>query len=165
MKMLTVRQPWASLIVFGEMQYENRKWTTDYRGPLVIHAAERMYPGARKIIPPDDLEILLPPVAFSCRDDWSGDCCYDDLPLGKAIGVAELVDVLSFDRMTARQREDWSACGPFCWKLRNARPFTTGGICCSGRTGLFDPPADVAAEAREALRSSRRPAGASWARW
>src|SRR5262245_40368428 len=39
MKALTIRQPYASLIALGAKHYETRTWTTDYRGPLLIHAA------------------------------------------------------------------------------------------------------------------------------
>jgi hypothetical protein len=35
---LTVRQPWAELIITGRKSIEVRKWWTDYRGPLWIHA-------------------------------------------------------------------------------------------------------------------------------
>ena len=40
MKALTIRQPWASLIVDGEKRVENRTWPTKYRGPLLIHAGK-----------------------------------------------------------------------------------------------------------------------------
>ena len=36
MKALSVDQPWASLIARGEKTIEIRKWTTTYRGPLLI---------------------------------------------------------------------------------------------------------------------------------
>lgn len=39
MMALSVRQPWASLIVAGIKRVENRTWTTDYRGPLLVHAS------------------------------------------------------------------------------------------------------------------------------
>ena len=41
MKILTVRQPWASLIVAGLKDVENRPWSTKYRGRLGNHAAMR----------------------------------------------------------------------------------------------------------------------------
>ena len=41
MKALSVRQPYAWLIVAGHKPIENRTWRTRYRGPLVIHAASR----------------------------------------------------------------------------------------------------------------------------
>jgi hypothetical protein len=36
---LSVRQPWAQLIVAGVKPIENRPWSTAYRGPLFIHAS------------------------------------------------------------------------------------------------------------------------------
>jgi len=39
MKALSVRQPWAYLIVTGEKPVENRGWSSAYFGPLLIHAA------------------------------------------------------------------------------------------------------------------------------
>jgi hypothetical protein len=38
MKVLTIRQPWASLIVNGYKKYEFRSWKTNYRGKIFIHA-------------------------------------------------------------------------------------------------------------------------------
>ena len=35
---LTVMQPWADEILFGKKWCENRIWSTNYRGPLYIHA-------------------------------------------------------------------------------------------------------------------------------
>lgn len=39
MKVITIWQPWASLIVLGHKKIETRGWATKYRGPLLIHAA------------------------------------------------------------------------------------------------------------------------------
>jgi hypothetical protein len=41
-KVLSMIQPWASLLVLREMQYETRTWRTKYRGPLAIHASQRI---------------------------------------------------------------------------------------------------------------------------
>lgn len=38
MKALTISQPFASLIADGEKWIENRRWLTNYRGQLAIHA-------------------------------------------------------------------------------------------------------------------------------
>lgn len=40
MKVLTIKQPWASLIMLGLKKYEFRSWKTDYRGELLIHAGK-----------------------------------------------------------------------------------------------------------------------------
>src|SRR6267378_3713180 len=39
MKIISIRQPWASLIVSGVKDVENRTWSTRYRGPVLIHAS------------------------------------------------------------------------------------------------------------------------------
>ncbi|UFT92849.1 ASCH domain-containing protein [Pectobacterium carotovorum] len=40
MKALSIRQPWAWLIVNGFKGVENRSWHTKYRGPILVHAAK-----------------------------------------------------------------------------------------------------------------------------
>ena len=42
MKALSIRQPWAWLIVNGHKDIENRSWPTRFRGPVLIHAAKGM---------------------------------------------------------------------------------------------------------------------------
>ena len=38
MKALTIKEPWATLIIDGYKKYEFRSWKTNYRGKLLIHA-------------------------------------------------------------------------------------------------------------------------------
>lgn len=40
MKVLTLTQPWATLVAIGAKRIETRSWATKYRGPLLIHAAQ-----------------------------------------------------------------------------------------------------------------------------
>ena len=40
MKVLTLKQPWATLIVEGYKKYEFRTWKTNYRGEIYIHAGK-----------------------------------------------------------------------------------------------------------------------------
>ena len=42
MKAITVRQPWAWLLIHGGKDIENRCWPTNYRGKIAIHAAKEM---------------------------------------------------------------------------------------------------------------------------
>jgi hypothetical protein len=39
---LSIRQPWASLILLAGKDIENRTWETRLRGPILIHAAISM---------------------------------------------------------------------------------------------------------------------------
>ena len=40
MKALTIKEPWASLIVNGYKDYEFRGWKTNFRGKFYIHAGK-----------------------------------------------------------------------------------------------------------------------------
>eukprot|EP00210_Caulerpa_lentillifera_P006732 g6434.t1 len=40
-RVLSMHQPWASLLVHGIKRIENRNWRTNYRGKLWIHATSR----------------------------------------------------------------------------------------------------------------------------
>jgi len=38
---ISIKQPWASLVIAGIKDVENRTWATSYRGPLLIHASKK----------------------------------------------------------------------------------------------------------------------------
>ena len=40
MKVITIKQPWATLIAKGYKEYEFRTWKTKYRGDVLIHAGK-----------------------------------------------------------------------------------------------------------------------------
>ena len=40
MKVITIKQPWASLIAKKLKEYEFRTWKTNYRGEILIHAGK-----------------------------------------------------------------------------------------------------------------------------
>ena len=42
MKALSIRQPWAWLIIHAGKDVENRTWCTNYRGRFLVHAAKGM---------------------------------------------------------------------------------------------------------------------------
>ncbi len=39
MKVLSLLQPWATLVMIGAKQFECRTWKTAHRGPMLIHAS------------------------------------------------------------------------------------------------------------------------------
>jgi hypothetical protein len=48
MKVITLTQPWATLVAIGAKKIETRSWETLYRGPLAIHAAKGLGPGGKR---------------------------------------------------------------------------------------------------------------------
>ena len=73
MKVLTIKQPWATLIMQGNKRFEFRSWQTKYRGELLIHAGKGIDKEAIK-----RLSKYLP----------------KELPLGKILGKVTLVDCI-----------------------------------------------------------------------
>ena len=41
MKILTLHQPWASLLMSGAKLFETRSWKTSYRGSILLHASKK----------------------------------------------------------------------------------------------------------------------------
>ena len=95
MKIITIRQPWAYLIVNGSKNIENRTWPTSYRGPVLIHASlnpNRALCLQRRIDP-------------------------DTLRRGGVIGIAEISDCVTMHRSL------WFN-GPYGFVLRRRRPLS-----------------------------------------
>lgn len=42
MKALSIKQPWAHLIIHGGKDIENRKWSTKFRGRFLVHASKEI---------------------------------------------------------------------------------------------------------------------------
>lgn len=78
---ISLWQPWATLVARGLKCVETRSWPTDYRGPLLIHAAKTI-PGAHAIgrWVWEELEL-----------HGLGQCEVRALPRGAVIAVAELI--------------------------------------------------------------------------
>ena len=73
MKALSLRQPWANLIVQGQKDIEIRTWKTKFRGQFLIHASKGV-----------DKEIVRIHKV-------------DPSPSGCIVGIAELVDVKIYE--------------------------------------------------------------------
>jgi hypothetical protein len=70
MRAITIRQPWAELIIRGEKDVENRSWRTNHRGALLNHAG----------------------VGVDQEGFGEHDVSEDDVDHGAIIGVVELVE-------------------------------------------------------------------------
>ncbi len=82
---LSVRQPWASLIVAGLKRFDPRYWSTTFRGRIYIHAARVIRPRSRQLW---NRLVRCHPDAV----DQLGVASLDDLPRGGIIGSVQLLD-------------------------------------------------------------------------
>jgi hypothetical protein len=85
---LSLKQPWATLLVYGLKTIEVRRWATARRGPILIHAARvpDPRPQAWRKVPPELVEHarllggligrgeLIGCVAYRTREAFIGDC-------------------------------------------------------------------------------------------
>ena len=145
MKCLSIRQPWAELIVRGVKDVENRGWPTEHRGALLIHA------GRTWDRSDFDMGYLAPD---ALGDD--GGLAPEDCVFGAILGVVELVDC------TLEQASPWhlgDCCG---WYLANPRRFETP-VPYKGQLRLFDVPEHLLP--LPARADGERPGRATPCRW
>lgn len=110
MKVLTIKQPWATLIMQGDKRFEFRSWQTKYRGDLLIHAGKGIDKEAMK-----RLAKYLP----------------DEIPLGKILGKVTLVDCIrmcpEFKEMLLKENSDIytksSFSENFGWQVEDVQMF------------------------------------------
>lgn len=149
---LTICQPYAHLIVTPQAELptppegfpnqqkrvENRRWSTDYRGPLAIHAGKsRKWLELAEDGDGNELEVDI----YGLRPG--------ELVYGAVIGIAELIDCVPIDRRYVRDGwPDWlqrkypwlpkheHAEGPYGWILENARRLVTP-IPARGQQGMW----------------------------
>lgn len=98
MKALTLTQPWATLVAVGAKRIETRSWSTNYRGPIAIHAAKAFPSGAKMLCESRLFCRLLgwPECPSLLTQDWLDDNArrIKALPLGCVLATARLVDCL-----------------------------------------------------------------------
>ncbi|MNV64643.1 ASCH domain protein [compost metagenome] len=123
MKALSIRQPWAWLIVNGHKDVENRTWSTTHRGEFLVHASKGMtareYEEARRFLATDPrlqhLVEILPPAG--------------ELERGGIVGSAHLVET------DVQLRSPWYM-GYIGFVLRDAKPLPFRPL--KGALGFFD---------------------------
>ncbi|MCS6975441.1 MAG: ASCH domain-containing protein [Gemmatales bacterium] len=85
---LSLKQPWAALVVLGFKTIEVRRWPTDRRGPILIHASQTADER-------DEVWQRVPPAARGLAELRGG-----------IIGQAELVDCITYDTREAFRRDE-----------------------------------------------------------
>jgi hypothetical protein len=168
---LSIRQPWASLIVSGVKPIENRTWPTDYRGVIAIHAS-----GSKAYLRAN-LEALTRDGILPAGNDTNMAAFH----FGAIVGVAEIADCLDYyddgddwDRRRLRSaaraagivtsgaggkrkghavsRVTYFANGPLCWLLRNAVEFAEPITPVLGKLNLWRLSPEQQAAVAEAMQ-------------
>jgi len=152
MKVITVYQPWASLLACGAKGFETRTWYTKYRGPIAIHAGLRFLNSFYENFAAkahDELKARLPGFTYM-----------HSLPRGAIIATAELTGCYLMDHIQEMRGApweigywkdhltfcdisnqeilfgDWTA-GRYAWKFANATMLLEP-IPVKGKQGLWN---------------------------
>ena len=137
MKCLSIRQPWATLIVgrphdpimdgncspprIGPKDVENRHWCTSHRGAIAIHAS--------KTIEMDELCLLEENALAAPGEDYIP-------PTGAIIGVARITNC------SRKCQSDWHGRGSYGLYLDRRLPLRHP-IVYKGQLKLFDLPPEI----------------------
>jgi len=126
MKALSIRQPWADLIIQGIKTLELRSWTVSHRGPLAIHASQTIDEIACRVHGIDPRHVST----------------------GVLVGVVELIDISALDEDSYKslQMDHLSADAfkppLFAWKMTHPKAIEKA-VPYNGRMGLFNVPDEL----------------------
>jgi activating signal cointegrator 1 len=138
MKVLSMIQPWASLFLFNEAQYETRTWKTKYRGPLAIHTSKKI---DSNVCDNNAIQHLLSKHELN----------RSNLPTGMIIGVCNLINCLKVieDNQESAVLEDGRIVsgndyflgdfrvGNYIWEVSN-KEMLIDFIPAKGKLGLWE---------------------------
>jgi hypothetical protein len=115
LRALSIRQPWAWLVVNGYKDIENRSWRTNHRGLLLIHASNN-----RTLTTPENLAAIKKKYRVRLPNDFD---------FGGIVGMVDVVDCVNTHPSKWKERGTWG------WVLKNPRrlPFRE----CKGFVGFF----------------------------
>jgi hypothetical protein len=124
-KVLTVKNPWATFIVKGIKDVENRLWKTSYRGKLLIHSSMK---SETSVI--FSKEIIRELGKYPCGSYLSD----GDYINGCIIGSVDLTDcVVGYPSIWAEKSDEITI---YNWVLENPAEFEKP-IPCKGKLGLW----------------------------
>ena len=139
MKAISLWQPWASLVAYGIKDRENRSWPTNYRGPLLIHAAKRWDDGALLEVKRWIAEGIVKPTK-PLPTEW---------PEGVLVGCAILEDC-RMHKLVGNEPNPWHMPGCWGWHLTHAIGFRVP-IPIRGRQRIFNVSEDQTEAQGQAL--------------
>lgn len=151
LKALSVRQPWASLLLAGVKRYEVRTWRPRDLGLLLVHASSRKAEGIRELRQEPLFQRALRLAELEDESRW---------PRSALLGVVEVTRIWERGSPPRRlTRLDEYLCGStedvYLWQVGRQWVFKHP-IPCPGKLSLWTPPGVRRALAAQ-IRSLRMP--------
>lgn len=147
LRVLSLWQPWATLMAVREKELETRSWETLYRGHVAIQAAAKWN---------RDLAALCIEQPFRAVLAKHG-VTADNMPLGKVVAVGRLESIIRTSEFNphmsrAPHERDFGDYGPgrFAWVFKDVRRLLVP-IPLKASQGLFHAPAVLRAQIAQQL--------------
>jgi hypothetical protein len=141
---ISLWQPWSSLLACGAKTIETRGYSTQCRGLVAIHAAQKMVH-----VPWQEAKIIVNALDQNAQPLQDEDYI-DGLPRGVVVAVVEIYGCITAEEFKAKHPHWHSAekhfgdftDGRFAWLTRNSYRLKEP-VECKGKQGFFFLPADV----------------------
>lgn len=128
MKVLTIKEPWASLIIEGYKEYEFRSWKTNYRGKILIHAGKTLEKDIAKRFESYDLNYKC---GYIIGEVIITDCIKVSDKFNKEL---KNIDPIVYGRSNHVEN--------YAWKLENIKKYDNP-IFVKGKLGLWNYEGDI----------------------
>ena len=127
-KVLSVRQPYARLLVEGIKDVENRTRKTNYRGTILIHASSKMHEVVKVLrdVPPQFYNRIEQRILTSAIDVE-----YEN-SFGAIIGSVDIIDCVQ------GYNSQWSIPSDWQWVCANAKVFDHPILDVKGKLGIWE---------------------------
>lgn len=153
MRVLSVRQPYAALLVLGPKRFEARVWRTPYRGPVLIHASSA-------VVTKGTIEDLCVDRALFHAIEGLGwtDDAVRGLPRSAIIGQVDLTDIVPSQECTDATAVDYDLASypddeTFFWRVSNGVPIDPVPI--GGKLNLWTLPEELEGRVVDGLDTAR----------
>lgn len=136
---LSIRQPWASLILKAGKDIENRDWPTKFRGRVLIHAAKGMTHAEHEGAIDFAVHAIRARPKHGARTITLRELgfAFDEVRRGGIVGSVEIVDCVQ------ASDSPWFV-GRYGFVLRDPQPLPFRPW--KGQLGLFDVPDEATAD-------------------
>jgi hypothetical protein len=126
MKCISLKQPWAYLMVNGIKDIENRSWNTNFRGPVLVHAS--------KTFDQDSLDFIKQTITY-LENDGNG-----EIVLPEKFDMGGIVGTFTITKVVTDSANPWFF-GPYGFVVKYARPLPFFPL--RGQLNIFDVPDEI----------------------
>lgn len=129
MKTLSVRQPWASLLVSGLKDIENRTWAPNYKGRILIHASSAKVP-----------QKIADKTIFEVNNEIENEQMFGNFPEFEDLEYSAIIGYVTVNGYSNDSVSVWAEPVEYQWNIEDAYIFDEPIRNVKGKLNLFETP-------------------------